>query len=875
MKRDGAGSGSGSGAEGRAIAAGELDLRADLESVLVRAGLDAGSVAVFADSVLLAGAATSGDALAQVRTQFVPVSVADAIAEGINPEPGEPGSVTAFLQVADQAQRGVEAINQVLSRLERARLVAVAEGVSAMGRAVLAERGLEDPGELSATVRERWRWRVKARVRQDLAPATGWSKAETASVVAVATAPAAFRAPVASALSRGTASWVLVRGLWRACDKARLSAADAAHVAMVMLGDDPETCVPERLEADGSAAVGPWGHGAFWGALDREVTKLAACPDPEDSASVKAAAEARAAREAAYRARSMSIRVNEDGTAQVCFTGTTLKVLALGDRLDRAARAARGAGDARTVTQLANDIGIALLGHAVIGAHELPDLDIFASTTPTPEDLVAAGWTPQVIAALSALPAAVLQVIVPLLALHDPAAAHTLPGVHRTNGSEESASPADEGARDGAGEGVSDGAGETGSETGETGAEGGHTGAPGCPACLPSVRAARNRDIDQSQRDTDTSDDADPDPGGCPGEDSAHDQDSDPDPNPGADSAHDQDLGEGSAPDQDSVEGSARPRPPRVVWTARLLGKYPSFLAPDVVRGLGLSPGSTFVRLLVDPADGRCLERSIASYSFDAAMRTQLAAADVTCRAPGCEHHAGGCQVDHVIEHGIGGATKEANGQLLEVWHHDPKTAKAWDAVLHANRDVTWTTTLSRIFRTRVHDYRELVTVMTDALDRVAAVPEEDVADQINLEVYQALCYREAGERLNEGDDDTYEETHLARFGGEITLTLSHRDPLTGRRAPGPSPAAQDRADTTAAISRTRPTDDGGREGGGGEGGGGEGEGGEGGAGDAPRYPGGRRWHLTDRPTKKRLTPEERAQRAAERLRHDEGPPPF
>ena len=218
-------------------------------------------------------------------------------------------------------------------------------------------------------------------------------------------------------------------------------------------------------------------------------------------------------------------------------------------------------------------------------------------------------------------------------------------------------------------------------------------------------------------------------------------------------------------------------------------------------------------------------------------MRTQLAAADVTCRAPGCEHHAGGCQVDHVIEHATaGGTTKESNGQLVDTWHHDPKTARAWDAVLHANRDVTWTTTLSRIYRTRVHDYRELVTLIVDALDRVATAREEDVADQINTEVYQALCYRDRGERLNEGDDDTYDETHLARFGGDITITLSHRDPRTGRRAPGASPAGQARAHATAATTRTTPPhsdNDTSPE--------------EPGNDNPPRYPGGNRWHLTDR----------------------------
>ena len=33
-------------------------------------------------------------------------------------------------------------------------------------------------------MRERWRWRSKSRVRQDLAPATGWTKAGTAALVA-------------------------------------------------------------------------------------------------------------------------------------------------------------------------------------------------------------------------------------------------------------------------------------------------------------------------------------------------------------------------------------------------------------------------------------------------------------------------------------------------------------------------------------------------------------------------------------------------------------------------------------------------------------------------------------------------------------------
>src|SRR5690606_22915844 len=51
----------------------------------------------------------------------------------------------------------------------------------------------------------------------------------------------------------------------------------------------------------------------------------------------------------------------------------------------------------------------------------------------TPEDLSRAGWSPQLIQALSALPPATLQVIVPLIGLHDPATAHTLPTLGRTS----------------------------------------------------------------------------------------------------------------------------------------------------------------------------------------------------------------------------------------------------------------------------------------------------------------------------------------------------------------------------------------------------------------------------------------------------------
>lgn len=241
-----------------------------------------------------------------------------------------------------------------------------------------------------------------------------------------------------------------------------------------------------------------------------------------------------------------------------------------------------------------------------------------------------------------------------------------------------------------------------------------------------------------------------------------------------------------------------------MLWVGQLLGAFGSFISPSQVRELALAPGTTMARLLVDPADGRCIERSRASYQFDAAMRAQLEAADLTCRAPGCLQPAATCQVDHVQEFGTpGGVTAESNGQRLDTGHHDPKTAKEWDASLTANRDVSWTSLLGRIYRTRVWDYRRYVTLLVDAIETVTSSPPQDQEDVLNQEVYRALTFRDLHDRLNEGDDDL--EPNLARFEGWPLVALRHIDPATGRPTPGPSPAAV--ADAQARMATSAPAD--------------------------------------------------------------------
>ncbi|MCK0114362.1 hypothetical protein MWU75_19705, partial [Ornithinimicrobium sp. F0845] len=73
-----------------------------------------------------------------------------------------------------------------------------------------------------------------------------------------------------------------------------------------------------------------------------------------------------------------------------------------------------------------------------------------------------------------------------------------------------------------------------------------------------------------------------------------------------------------------------------------------------------------------------------------------------------------------VQEHGTpGGHTCEANGQPACDPHHDQKTKKAWDAVIDTNRDVTWTTLLGRIYRTKAHDYTQYTKLLTAATTHI------------------------------------------------------------------------------------------------------------------------------------------------------------
>ena len=233
----------------------------------------------------------------------------------------------------------------------------------------------------------------------------------------------------------------------------------------------------------------------------------------------------------------------------------------------------------------------------------------------------------------------------------------------------------------------------------------------------------------------------------------------------------------------------------------QIKGRFPLFLSPHEVAALALDPDSTMHRLVTDPLSGRCLERSTTAYRFDTAMRAQILAADHTCRAPGCLVAGGLAQIDHVQEFGTpGGDTREANGALEHTGHHDQKTKKALQVTINESREMTWTTLLGKIYRTKAHDYTQYSALVSAAVSRVqeASDPAER-AGLVDAVIYQALSYRpESGETY--APDDLPDPD--GEFEGWDLVVLTHTDPTTGRRRYRAAPEVR-----TAEMAAHRDTD--------------------------------------------------------------------
>ncbi|MCK0114354.1 hypothetical protein MWU75_19635, partial [Ornithinimicrobium sp. F0845] len=363
-------------------------------------------------------------------------------------------------------------------------------------------------------------------------------------------------------------------------------------------------------------------------------------------------------------------KVDEDGTASFGMSCTGTQLAAISDRLEGAARRARANGEGRTLGQLRAAIGTVLLLRGTVHLDDWPDGD----------DLITPEQTAQLAAILDGLPPAVLNVIVPLNHLNPDPDGSADPDC---DGEQTGADAADE----------ADGAGEPGDRhctcaeaTSSAAADPTHgRGADDHTQDSPTQAEDHSGSDAQGDSAPETGQPQDSAPEtGQPG-DSAPETGQPGDSAPRTDPLGDSASGQGSAPgagehgpdcacslpgpgpQENSAPGARLVGPAAarfgsgVFGIGEVLGRRSTFLSPQEVARLALTPGSVMHRLVTDPLTGRCLERSTKSYPFTPVMKAQIAFADGMCRAPGCTQPAAACQFDHVTAHATGGHTCEAN----------------------------------------------------------------------------------------------------------------------------------------------------------------------------------------------------------------------
>ncbi|WP_050347121.1 HNH endonuclease signature motif containing protein [Arsenicicoccus sp. oral taxon 190] len=138
----------------------------------------------------------------------------------------------------------------------------------------------------------------------------------------------------------------------------------------------------------------------------------------------------------------------------------------------------------------------------------------------------------------------------------------------------------------------------------------------------------------------------------------------------------------------------------------------------EVARDIALRPESVWHRVVTDPVTGAALTGVPATgarateahahgdgtgrrvgYRPTAAMRAQVEARDVTCRAPGCTWPAVRCELDHAVPWPQG-RTCPCNLIALCKGHHQRKTYRRWSHTLHPDGSATFVTRLGQTLTT-------------------------------------------------------------------------------------------------------------------------------------------------------------------------------
>lgn len=123
-----------------------------------------------------------------------------------------------------------------------------------------------------------------------------------------------------------------------------------------------------------------------------------------------------------------------------------------------------------------------------------------------------------------------------------------------------------------------------------------------------------------------------------------------------------------------------------------LVGRSP--IDPATARELAGGTRSPWERILTHPVTGVTLH--VDTYQRTAAIDRFLRSRDQHCRFPGCRLAAVRCEVDHTIDHALGGPTDSRNLAHLCQRHHSMKQFTAWRVKQLPGGVLQWTSPLGR-----------------------------------------------------------------------------------------------------------------------------------------------------------------------------------
>ncbi len=120
---------------------------------------------------------------------------------------------------------------------------------------------------------------------------------------------------------------------------------------------------------------------------------------------------------------------------------------------------------------------------------------------------------------------------------------------------------------------------------------------------------------------------------------------------------------------------------------------------PDwLVREIASDPGSTWSRLITDPATGQLLEAGADKYRSPASLARLIKARDRECTHPGCHRPAEFSEIDHIIPRARNGRTDHHNCRGACKIHNLLKEEPGWSATPTGDGGMTITTPSGRTY---------------------------------------------------------------------------------------------------------------------------------------------------------------------------------